>query len=98
MSITIRLWTENELQNIHKDKWLATIFMNVKTFTENEIRYYPYKLRRTYIAEWVDEPGPVTIYATDEKMLLKFIDTEYDNRPDSLHQKIIQYRSIDTKR
>ncbi len=96
MSITVRLWTKTELESLQKDKWLATIFMNRSTFSPEEIKYYPCNLRRTYLAEWVDESEPVTIYATDERNLLKFIDAEYTKRPDSLHQVITQYRPIKT--
>lgn len=103
MSITVRQWSEEELQSLPKDKWLATVFMNGMTFTEEEIEYYPYKMRRTYRCEWQEEdkeaPGyffadNVTIYATDERMLLKFIDEEYTRRPDYIHQVITQYRPV----
>lgn len=94
MSITVRQWTQAELESLSHDKWLATVFMNVKTFTKQQIEYYPYKLRKVYICEWTDEPEAVTIYATDEKMLLKFIDSEYTRRPDFIHQKITQYRPV----
>ena len=51
------------------------------------------------VREWLDEEGwniadMVTIYATDEKMLLKFIDEEYTRRPDDIHQVITQYRPV----
>jgi len=100
MSITVRLWDSEELQAIRsgKDKWLTTVFMNVKTFSQEEILHYPYNLRRTYVCEWVEndyeEPEEVTIFATDEKMLLRFIDEEYTRRPDSIHQVITQYRPV----
>ncbi len=70
--------------------------MNCHTFSNKELGYYPYKQRRTYICEWVDDPEPITIYATDERMLLKFIDAEYTRRPDFIDQKITQYRPIKT--
>lgn len=94
MSITVRLWSQEELTSLTRNKWLATIFMNAKTFSKEEIEYYPYRLRKTYICEWVDEPEAITIYATDEKMLLKFIDEEYTKRPDFIQQKITQYRPV----
>lgn len=95
MSITVRLWTTDELQSLKKDKWLATIFMNCKTFSEEEIRHYPYEIRRTYVCRWEGwESEEIVIYATDERMLLKFIDAEYTRRPTFIHQKITQYRPI----
>uniref|UniRef100_A0A6M3JRY5 Uncharacterized protein n=1 Tax=viral metagenome TaxID=1070528 RepID=A0A6M3JRY5_9ZZZZ len=93
MSITVRLWNKEDLQSLKKDKWLATVFMNGSTFTEEEIKYYPYEQRRVYECIWGIEE-PVTIYATDERMLLKFIDTEYTRRPDCIHQIITQYRPV----
>ncbi len=94
MSIAVRLWSKEELESLKKDKWLATVFMNGNTFSSEEIEYYPYEMRRVYDCEWLDEPEPVTIYATDERMLLKFIDAEYISRPDVIHQKITQYRPV----
>jgi len=94
MSITVRLWSDKDLQSLKRDKWLATVFMNAKTFSKEEIVYYPYEARRTYICGWYDVPEPITIYATDERMLLRFLDAEYTRRPDSIRQKITQYRPV----
>ncbi len=94
MSITVRRWSDEDLHSLKTDKWLATIFMNGQTFSEKEMRYYPYKIRRTYVCNWKNEPEARIIYATSERMLLKFIDAEYTRRPDSILQKITQYRPI----
>lgn len=94
MSITVRLWTDEELKATKHDKWLATLLMNGTTFTEQEIAFYPYEQRRTYRCWWLGAEEEVTIYATDEKMLLRFIDAEYTRRPDWIHQKITQYRPV----
>ena len=94
MSITCRLWSGEELQSLKKDKWLATIFMNGKSFSEKRAKYYPYEMRRTYLCDWVDQEDHTEIYATDERMLLKFIDAEYIRRPDSIYQVITQYRPV----
>ena len=94
MSITTRLWSKEDLQALKNDKWLTTVFMNGHTFLENEIEYYPYEQRRVYECEWVGSPEPITIYATDERMLLEFIDAEYTRRPEWIHQKITQYRPV----
>lgn len=93
MSITVRQWSQAELESLTHDKWLATVFMNGHTFSAREMEFYPYKLRKTYICQW-EEGEAVTIYATDEKMLLKFIDAEYIKRPDTIAQKITQYRPV----
>ena len=95
MSITTRLWSEEELQSLTKDKWLATVFMNGNTFSAKEMRHYPYQMRRTYRCEWLGSTNePLTIFATDERMLLRFIDEEYTRRPDCIHQVITQYRPV----
>lgn len=100
MSITVRLWSDEELQSLKKDKWLATIFMNGCNYSEREMKHCPYNQRREYRAIWDEDDEtrnnyePVTIYATDERMLLRFIDEEYTRRPDVLHQVITQYRPV----
>jgi len=100
MSITVRYWGNEELKAIKTDKWLATILMNATTLTEAMARAYPYNQRRTYQATWDEDDEtrnnyePITIYATDERMLLKFIDEEYTRRPDYIFQVITQYRPI----
>lgn len=100
MSITVRLWTEEELKATKHDKWLATILMNTRTLTEAMAKAYPYRQRRVYQATWDEDDETrnnyesVTIYATDERMLLKFIDTEYTRRPDRISQIITQYRPV----
>ena len=100
MSITVRAWSKEDLFAIgNGDKWLATIFMNCSTFSEEDTKHYPYKARRTYFCQWLGdeeclEDNNVTIHATDQRMLLKFIDAEYTKRPDSILQVITQYRPI----
>ena len=100
MSITVRLWSKEDLQAIDRcktqeERWLATVFMNVTTFGEEEIKHYPYNKCRTYSCRWYGQRSDVkTIYATDIRMLLKFIDAEYTRRPDSIDQVIIQYRPV----
>ena len=102
MSVTVRLWSDAELEATKSDKWLATLLMNAATLTSKGIAFYPYKQRRTYQCTWdtddetMNDYQPVTIYATDERMLLKFIDAEYTRRPDWIAQKITQYRPIKT--
>ena len=94
MSITVGLWNDAEIEAVKTDKWLATLLMNAGNLDKKMAAAYPYDKRRTYIAEWDDDPS-VTIYATDERMLKRFIDAEYIRRPDYLTQKITQYRPID---
>jgi endoglucanase Acf2 len=79
MSITVGLWNDQDLANIGKDKWLTTIFMNKTTFSETESKHYPYELRKEYVAniEFDGFIDTITFYATDDKMAVKFITTEY---------------------
>lgn len=101
--MSTRLWTDKgnvdiTAESLKKDKWLATIFMNGGGFSQTELRYYPYELRRTYLAYWLSDDNPdgepTTIYATDERNLLRYIDWKYKRRPDDLFQVITQYRPI----
>ncbi len=94
MSITVRLWNDTDLKAINHDKWLATLLMNTNTLTEEMSQAYPYKQVRKYLCEWVKDHNQHTILATDERMLLKFIDAEYTRRPDFIYQKITQYRPV----
>ena len=94
MSITVRLWTKCELEGLQHNRWLATVFMNRSSFGEKEMRYYPYNLRKTYMATWVGGGVSETIYATDDTMLLRFIDEEYTRRPNLLTEVITRYRQI----
>ena len=90
------LWTDADLQATHVDKWLATQLMNEITLDSKMMADYPYKTRKTYVCTWYNEE-PVTIYATDERMLKKFIDIQYIRRPDECYQIIHQYRPINIK-
>ena len=94
MGITVRLWSKAELESLQHNRWLATIFMNGNTFSEAEIKYYPYNLRKHYTASWDDAEEAVKIYATDDTMLLRFVDAEYTKRPDYLAEVITRYRVI----
>ncbi len=96
MSITVRLWNEKELSDIKtgKDRFLATVFMNRKTFSAQEINAYPYNLRRTFVCEWNDEPESITIYATDKKMLKRFLELEYTRLPDFISEQITKSKDI----
>ncbi len=84
MSITTRLWSKEDLANIGKDKWLTTIFMNAETFSRDEIKHYPYNLRKQYQAEFEvvdptcdDDPNIVSFYATDDKNAIRFLKAQY---------------------
>lgn len=103
MSITVRLFDNQDLSNIAtgKNKWLTTIFLNKTTFSETEIRIYPYQLRKEYMAniEFDGMIETVTFYATDDKMAFKFINAEYDKRYIKSIERVshtIRYKTIYT--
>ena len=93
MSITVRLWSKAELESLQHNRFLATMFMNGSSFSKEEMRYYPYNLRRSYVAQWGSEE-PIRVFATDDTMLLRFLDAEYKTRPDDLAEEIKRYRVI----
>jgi len=83
MSITVRRWSEEELKEIKegKNNFLATIFMNRKTFSKKELNYYPHHLRKIYDVYFDiegEEDELITVYATDDTNLLAFLEEEYD--------------------
>jgi hypothetical protein len=95
MSITTRLWNQKDLEQIQNDRWLATVFMNGHTFSKDEIRYYPYNIRKQYHATWYDtEEEPLTFYATDDKMAIKFLKSEYIRLPDTLQEILTTRREV----
>lgn len=85
MSITVRLFTAKELLAAKSgtDKWLATLLMNKKTLSPLESAGVPMHLRREYTVVFTNGDH-VTVYATDEKMAMRFIKSEY-------HIKCVKY-------
>ena len=104
MSITVRLWTDEELMKAYtgEDLKLSTVLMNGHTFSEQEMRHYPYHLRKTYEAVWMQEGKEdeepveefVTIHAPSDEMVLWFIQQDYTRLPDMLYEVITKYRRI----
>jgi hypothetical protein len=80
MSITVRQWKTEELENLSKDGWLATVFMNKSTFSGEQIQFYPYITRREYLAILNNSAGNdvITFYAVDDENALRFIREEYE--------------------
>ena len=78
MTITCRNWTEKELKKVFvgEDSNLTTIFMNGKTFQKNEVKFYPYHLRKTYHI-YFENDSPVVVYAVDDNSLRWFLEQEY---------------------
>ena len=81
MSITTRLYFPKELEAIKSGKNeyynnLITTFMNGKSFSQEEIRVYPYQLRKTFIVSFSDY-STVEVYAVDTASLFWFVEKEY---------------------
>lgn len=97
MSITVRLWSKEDLQDIRKNKYplKTTIFMNVKTFSSEEIAVYPYGLRKTYHVYFEREPIAIEVYATDDNSLKAFLRAEYDyNQVIAINRVMTNYREV----
>jgi len=97
MSITVRLWSEEDLAAIKlgEDKKLITIFLNGNTFSEEEIVCYPHHLRHTYSAEWEELEEPVKFYATDDETAIWFLQQEYTSLPAYLWEITTNYREVE---
>lgn len=103
--MTHGIWTKDELEiiKIGRDTNLITEFLNCKTFSENEIKIYPYHLRRTFICEWyhdtiespdLPEVESDTIYATDKNALKVYLSKEYIRLPDYVAEKFTRVKEI----
>jgi len=99
--MTHGLWTKKELATIKKgeDNNLITEFLNETTFLQNEIKVYPYHLRKTYQCDWentsINECDDIqTIHATDDKALRLFIQRNYTKNPISVIEIITTTREV----
>lgn len=76
MSVTVRLWTEEELQRVTQDKFLATLLLNKKTLSKEELRASRTLRAETYIVSWRNGER-VWVKAIDEESLGWFLEQEY---------------------
>lgn len=101
MSITVRLWSAEDLEKIGKDPELTTVFMNASTFSGKEIAHYPYRQRRAFIAR-LDTQDPdeddIKVYATSPAMARWFIEQEYNGNIESMHEIITKVREVKVPR
>lgn len=89
MSITVKLFTTDELERIKnpktkEDKRLATIYLNKKTFSGMELDYRPNSKYKNYIV-WFEFEEDNDIFsnctelkAVDDDSLRWFLKKEYD--------------------
>lgn len=96
MSITVRLWSEDDLKMIKSgmDPWLSTVFMNASTFSVEEIEVYPYEQRKTYVAYYDRMGEQVELYATDDDMAKRFFAAEYSAPLLCLVEVITTFREV----
>ena len=98
MSITTRLWNKEELESIkHRtaNNHLITTFMNGGTFGIDEIRVYPYDIRKTYLATFETQEEPIEFYAVNDESALWFLEQEYNTAwITEVDEEIIDYRMV----
>lgn len=109
MSITVRLWEDEELQKANTDEWLATLLMNKGTFNVKESKaLYGLPLKgkqfkqRIFACYWgypeiYDEPTEerVRIYAPNTRALKNFIEAEYNEYPNEIIEITTRFKRIE---
>lgn len=105
MSITIRLWSEKELQAVDNgDKWLLTLLVNKTTFPQDEMKVFMRNIHlvKEYLVNFDEEEfGPnidsIIVKAPSVEMLKRFLTAEYDVNLSSLtvHHKTTKYEEIE---
>lgn len=80
------------------NKQEKTNFMNKSTFSEDEIKQYPYSDRKTYIANWSNELEPIKFYATDDNNAIEWLKRQYNTEHlIEVSERIVTYRKINIK-
>ena len=104
MSVTTRRWSDSELRKAKRakteeERWLATLLLNTKTYSEGQISSLP-KKRHTYTVflECQEDDEPIIIHATDVKMLRKFIEAEYTCPASDIFEAQVKYKTIQRRR
>lgn len=87
------------MKTITKNQEL-TVFMNKGTYNSEEIKRYPYNLRKSYVARWYgiaddenDDDG-VGFYATDDDTAKWYLSENYISMPDYLVEILTDYREV----
>jgi len=101
MSITVRLWSDEDLAKTSTDDWLLTVLANGSAFSGLAIQALNRHQERlkTYVCNFPEEdrdpdiegewesPEPVTIRATSPTELKRFIEAEYTVLPESIFEQ-----------
>ncbi len=90
----IGLLTDQDLQNIKSNNWLATCFMNRKTFSQKEIKVYPYEKRKTYLVDIDTSEEYIEIYATDAKNAREYVTKEYNGNIVEMYEKAVTFTKV----
>ena len=77
MSITVTLWTKQDLENTKSDPHLATILGNRKGFSNAELLTYRSLTFKTYRVYFEGDPEPHQVNAIDDASLFWFLEQEY---------------------
>ena len=77
MSITVRLWTEQDLKNTKSDPRLATILGNRKTLSNAELLAYCSLSFKTYRVYFQGDSEAHQVNAIDDESLFWFLEQEY---------------------
>ena len=97
MSITVRQWSEADLNRvINGDRWLTTVLANATSFSVEAIRAISsvrYNIKHYEMMFALDDE-PRILKATDDEMMLRFIDSEFTSRPIELWEVVRSYRKV----
>lgn len=77
MSITVRLWTEEDLENTKSDPLLATVLGNVTTYSLESMRAYSRLTFKVYEVYFKGDPEAHHVKAIDDLSLFWFLEQEY---------------------
>lgn len=103
MSLSVRLWTSQDLQKVFDgDRWLLTLLANAKTFNRDMMRVHSrmihLKLVKEYEITYTDSRGSdetLSVNASDDEMLLKFVAEEYTLELKYIAEVTRQYRYLE---
>lgn len=97
MGIAVRTWTKADLSKVLKgDRWLTTLLANVRTANESMMLAIAQTRMKTkkYYAKWEDDEEVTTVYATDDEMLLKFLNADYVRLPIYVTEVTTTFRDV----
>ena len=97
MSVTTKLWSKKELEEIEKNEWHITLLMNTASMLSEELKaYHKISMRkRTFILYWYNgEDLEIRVSAPSLKMLKRYILEEYVTMPNSILEETTKHKAI----